>query len=168
MAPRPTCPLPPSLSPILTYQVHTQTGTPTSLTSLLTTPQTLLIIIRHFYCSSCQDYIRALVSTPALTPSPSSPTKLIIIGCGSPDLIAGYASALNAPWDFYTDPSGALYDLLGLQKSLAMAETRPEYLEKPLFTAIWDGVVQAVRGGVLKGGNVLRVSLCDTYMEFQG
>jgi len=155
-----TLPTPAALQKLAELNVYDSMGTAATLPQLLTTGQPdyiLTIFIRHFYCGSCQDYIRMLCSTPTLAPAALAAhgKKLIIIGCGSFNQISSYKEALGAPWDIYSDPSGAVYDTLGMHKSLALG-AKPEYITTPVLTSIWNGVVGGLRGGVFSGGNFTR------------
>jgi hypothetical protein len=153
-----------TLTSLSQHPLLSSTGAPTPLSTILaTTPRTLLIFIRHFYCGSCQQYIARLSSTPSLAPDslsahPKGTTKLIVVGCGDWSLIDQYKKDQNAPWEFYTDPTGEIYDKLGMIKSLTMGE-KPEYIKEPIISTVVKGIVGAVRRGPLKGGDIRRVIL---------
>lgn len=54
--------------------------------------QHLIIFIRHFFCSSCEDYVRTLSEElpPAVLHSTTPATHLTIIGCGNFGPVAEY------------------------------------------------------------------------------
>lgn len=152
--------LPPETKPDLA--VLAPDGQPTPLINLTSSASTvLLVFIRHFYCGSCKDFVRALAAEPSLSPQSLGPTTLCIVGCGQPSLIPAYRAELGAPWEFYSDPSGAVYDALGMHRSLALGSGasggKPEYIKTGLAQSIFGGVVDAVKGGPTKGGEITRV-----------
>ena len=152
--------LPPETKPDLAVLASDGQSTPlTNLTS--SASAVLLVFIRHFYCGSCKDFVRALAAEPSLSPQSLGPTTLCIVGCGQPSLIPAYRAELGAPWEFYSDPSGAVYDALGMHRSLALGPGasggKPEYIKTGLARSIFGGVVDAVKGGPTKGGDITRV-----------
>ncbi|KAF8251911.1 hypothetical protein K440DRAFT_653015 [Wilcoxina mikolae CBS 423.85] len=154
--------LPPasSLEHLKTLSVFDRTGAAIAFPTLITTDsleKIVVVFIRHFYCGSCQDFVRALTTAPSLTPSALSSrnAKLIIIGCGDSSLISEYASQLSAPWEFFSDPSGAIYDTLGMHKSLASGK-KPDYIKTGILSAVWSGIVSGLKSGPTKGGNITR------------
>ncbi|KAA8896038.1 hypothetical protein FN846DRAFT_966810 [Sphaerosporella brunnea] len=152
-------PLPTSVEKILDLTVLSNTGESIKLETLVSSPSRVLIVfIRHFYCGSCQDYVRALVADPALTPSTLAEKgqKLIVVGCGDYSLIDSYKQELSATWDFYSDPSGGVYDALSMSKSLALGE-KPKYISTGMISAVWHGIMGGIKGGPTKGGNITRI-----------
>jgi len=151
-----------ALTSLSQHPLLSSTGAPTPLSTILATaPRTLLIFIRHFYCGSCQQYVARLSSTPSLAPDslsahPKGTTKLIVVGCGDWSLMDQYKKDQNAPWEFYTDPTGEIYDKLGMIKSLAIGE-KPEYIKEPMISTVFKSIVGAVRQGPLKGGDFRRI-----------
>ena len=148
--------------------VLTPDGQPTPLTDLTSSAsaaRVLLVFIRHFYCGSCKDFVRALAAEPSLSPqsllSTNPGTALCIVGCGQPSLIPAYRAELGAPWEFYSDPSGVVYDALGMHRSLASGPGtgggKPEYIKTGFARLAWNGIVDSVKGGPTKGGDVTRV-----------
>ncbi|KAK2764321.1 hypothetical protein FQN54_009013 [Arachnomyces sp. PD_36] len=121
--------------------------------------RTLVIFIRHFFCGSCQDYIRFLVQ--AIPPSSLPPsTSLVIVGCGTHTLIKMYADETSCPYPIYANPSRSLYDIFGMLKTMSLG-TQPEYIKGSLPSYIARGIMQAFRrigaGDVLKGGDSRQV-----------
>ncbi|KAG6011458.1 hypothetical protein E4U41_005499, partial [Claviceps citrina] len=111
---------------------------------------------------SCQEFIRRLsesVTAEQLLSLPVS-TSITVIGCGDPALIGRYAEATRCGFDILTDPSGSLYEALGLGRTLALG-TRPAYMRKSMLASTLDGIWQAVRcipeGLALRSGDHRRV-----------
>ncbi|KAG9242903.1 AhpC/TSA antioxidant enzyme-domain-containing protein [Calycina marina] len=115
----------------------------------------LVIFIRHFFCGNCQEYLRTLTAsiTPATLLHLSTPTFIAVIGCGSPALIPMYQELTACPFPIYADPTKALYDSLGMLKTLNMGE-RPDYQRRGTLL----GMVQSIGQGfkALKTGKALQ------------
>lgn len=105
----------------------------------------------------CQDYLRHLVTaiTPSYLASLPVPTKLSIIGCGSPDLISNYKSYTKCPFPIYTDPSRKLHDSFGMTSSMSLGQKRPEYQTSSLSAVVGKSFVQGLSCGTqaMKGGS---------------
>lgn len=111
---------------------------------------------------NCQEYLRSLaesISNDALLGLPVS-TSIVVIGCGDPQLIDMYLEATQCPYPLYTDPKSALFDELGMVKTLALGE-KPAYVKmgflKGVFTGIAQGLKQLPRGLALKSGDQRQV-----------
>jgi len=101
----------------------------------------LLIFVRHFFCNLSQSYITHL-PRPSQLPKH---TSIIIIGCGAPSLIPSYTELTQTPYPIYTDPSAALYSILGMQRSLSMGSRSPAYIEESLVLGWARSVVQGLK-----------------------
>ncbi|KJZ76890.1 hypothetical protein HIM_03767 [Hirsutella minnesotensis 3608] len=117
----------------------------------------LVVFVRHFFCGNCQDYLKLLCETvkpEALLQLPIS-TFVVIVGCGDPGLINMYLDVTKCPFPLYTDPTGSLYDELGMRKTLNLGP-RPAYSRKSLLRVFVDGVAQGLsvlpKGLALKSG----------------
>ncbi|KAI5811379.1 AhpC/TSA antioxidant enzyme-domain-containing protein [Peziza echinospora] len=121
---------------------------------------TMVVFIRHFYCSTCQAYISAL--TESITPQSltiSVPRKKIfVVGCGSHTLIKNYISETRCPFPIYAEPTQRLHTILGMSRTLAIGE-KPKYLEgKGVLGMVKKGVAQGLTwGGAFKGGDIQQV-----------
>ncbi|KAI0394650.1 hypothetical protein F5Y17DRAFT_426946 [Xylariaceae sp. FL0594] len=123
----------------------------------------LIIFIRHFFCGSCQEYLRMVSSsiTPeALLGLPVS-TFIAIIGCGSHKLIDSYIKETNCPFPVYADPTTQLYKELGMVRTLSLGP-RPAYLQnttlaQTVVTGILQGLKQAKSGLMFKMGDQRQV-----------
>ncbi|ROW08142.1 hypothetical protein VPNG_06922 [Cytospora leucostoma] len=93
----------------------------------------LIIFVRHFFCGSCQEYLRTLSEsiTPESLLQLPIPTFIAVVGCGDPALIEMYQSVTGSPFPVYADPKGRLYKELGMVKTLALG-SRPAYARKSL------------------------------------
>ncbi|KAK9238960.1 AhpC/TSA antioxidant enzyme-domain-containing protein [Lipomyces kononenkoae] len=121
----------------------------------------MVIFIRHFFCGSCQSYIRTL---SASIPSPDSlptGTSLVIIGCGSHTLIPMYAKETACAFPIYSDPSRRLFDILGMTRNLSLGEDAPDYIQESVFTSTVKGMTQMLKripaGDALKGGDIKQI-----------
>lgn len=123
-------------------------------------PRQLVIFIRHFFCGNCQEYLRELSAsvTPEELLALESPTFITVIGCGRPDLIDMYAETTGCPFPIYADPTGKLYDLLGMTRTLDLGK-KPKYIQSNILVTSMQSVVQALKTGsnALKGGNFKQV-----------
>ncbi|KAL8952761.1 MAG: hypothetical protein Q9222_001346 [Ikaeria aurantiellina] len=124
-------------------------------------PRTLIIFIRHFFCGNCQEYLRSLSSsvTPDVLKSISPPTKIVIIGCGQPDMIPMYIRETECPYPIYADPSKKLYAQLGMTRTLSLGSKSPEYMQYSLPSAVVRAIYQGLKAGrgALKGGDYWQV-----------
>ncbi|RFU27454.1 hypothetical protein B7463_g8886, partial [Scytalidium lignicola] len=118
------------------------------------TRRVLVIFVRHFFCGNCQEYLRTLSTSisPSSLLSLSTPTSIIIIGCGSPALIPMYAEETSCPFPIYADPTQKLYDALGMLRTLNLGH-RPEYQRRGTMAGVWESVVQGLK--VIKAGMAL-------------
>lgn len=123
----------------------------------------LIVFIRHFFCGSCEQYVHALSQDlpPSVLSGITSPTNLIIVGCGQPAAVPGYKTRTmgalrergEREFPIYCDPGQKLYALLGMVSNLGQGEGKPGY--------ITVGVV----GNVLRSlGNVVMV--CTPALPF--
>lgn len=99
---------------------------------------TVKTLVRHFFCSCDQDYIHsiALYLTPTvLSTLPIGPSRLIIVGCGDPSRILPYAAETSCKLLIFTDPTGRIYEILQIKKSLTISR-RPSYMRQSLFSLI--------------------------------
>ncbi|KAF8429227.1 AhpC/TSA antioxidant enzyme-domain-containing protein [Tirmania nivea] len=113
---------------------------------------TAVIFIRHFYCGACQAYVRSLAQTTLTN------RKLIIIGCGNPVLIPKYSSDTSCPFPIYAEPTGKLYSILGMTKTLQQGKM-PKYMEgQGVISSTLKGIWHALSwGSPLSGGNISQV-----------
>ncbi|KAL0575493.1 hypothetical protein V5O48_006478 [Marasmius crinis-equi] len=126
---------------------------------------TIVIFIRHFWCSFDQDYIQDLVEIVkynGITQS-TEDVQLVIIGNGSHTLIAKYRQIFKMPKlvRVFTDPTLQLYETLGMGKLGEMCgkveggKTPSPYVKRGLFGGIAAVVVRALKVGMSvreKGG----------------
>ncbi|KAK5014106.1 hypothetical protein LTR60_003529 [Cryomyces antarcticus] len=121
----------------------------------------LIIFVRHFFCGNCQDFIRALSAaiTPAGLAALPTRTTLTIIGCGASDLIPMYAHATHCAFPLFADPDRAIYDALGMTRTLNLGPKRPDYLVGGIIANVLSSVWQGLKQGAaaLKGGDVQQV-----------
>ena len=147
----------------------------------------LVIFIRHFFCGvrflpcfepparsscqnytgtdiysqNCQEYLHCLSSSVTLSAlsTLSPPTSIVVIGCGSTDLIPMYIKATGCPYPIYADPTRRLYDMLGMTKTLSLGSQTPQYLQRSLLHMVFSSFMQEIRSGrkMLSGGDFRQV-----------
>ncbi|KAH9845006.1 Thioredoxin-like protein AAED1, partial [Teratosphaeria destructans] len=91
----------------------------------------LVLFVRHFYCGACQAYLQAL--SQSITKEDyfaiPTPTSIIVIGCGQPDLIPQYKKFTGCPFPIYADPTRQLFKKLGMIVTLNIGGERPDYMK---------------------------------------
>ncbi|KAF8887117.1 AhpC/TSA antioxidant enzyme-domain-containing protein [Infundibulicybe gibba] len=87
-------------------------GEPVKFGSVFENDKVIVVFIRHFFCGSCQSYIKQLasVSQSALE---AAGVKIVVIGCGEWNPITTYAEFTDFRGEIYADPSRKLYRALG-------------------------------------------------------
>ncbi|KAI9710730.1 MAG: hypothetical protein M1820_002563 [Bogoriella megaspora] len=121
----------------------------------------LIIFVRHFFCGNCQEYLRTL--STAIPPSSlnqlTTPTTITVIGCGEPALIPLYTSATSCPYPIFTNPTRTLYSTLGMIRTLDLGSKKPEYIQRSIFGAAVQSIIQGLRSGrnALKSGDFWQV-----------
>ncbi|KAF1836268.1 hypothetical protein BDW02DRAFT_567161 [Decorospora gaudefroyi] len=126
----------------------------------LIAPRQLIIFIRHFFCGNCQEYLRTLSSSikaDALLALPT-PTSIVVIGCGRPELIPMYTEATACPFPIYADPSRKLYDYLGMTRTFDLG-SKPQYMQTNVLINSVQSIFQGLSSGrkALKGGDLKQV-----------
>ena len=120
----------------------------------------LIIFVRHFFCGQCQEFLRTLSDsvTPENLLSLPTPTELIVIGCGQPELISYYKEQTHCKFPLYADPTRALYTKLGMARTMEPGN-KPEYIRKSFMGVAFSSFMQAVTAGrnTLKGGDFWQV-----------
>jgi len=123
--------------------------------------QTLFVFIRHFFCGSCKDYVCALCEENGITPDElsSANKRLIIIGCGQPNLIEQYKKDTNCSFEIYVDPNRQLYEALGMIRSLSLGDRKPDYIKSSMLSTIAKSLVSAFSAGsaMFQGGDVQQI-----------
>lgn len=147
----------------------------------------LIVFIRHFFCGvrslswsfipgpfhpylnteltqysqNCQEYLRTLSSvlSPESLKNLPTPTEIIVIGCGQPDLIPMYIRETECPFPIYADPSKKLYQRLGMMRTLDLGPKNPAYMQMSVPSAIVRSFLMALRAGskALSGGDFSQV-----------
>ncbi|KAL9019998.1 MAG: hypothetical protein Q9185_002737 [Variospora sp. 1 TL-2023] len=141
-------------------------GKPHAFRSLYTSDsneplRVLIIFIRHFFCGNCQEYLRSVSTsiTPDGLKSLPTRTKVIVIGCGQPNLITMCARETGCPYPIYADPSKNLYAQLGMIRTLDLGPRSPQYMQYSLPSAMVRSVYQNLKAGrsAFRGGNYWQV-----------
>lgn len=110
----------------------------------------LVIFIRHFYCGACQAYLKAISDNITMQEyfSIPTPTSIVVIGCGHPELIPFYKLKTGCPFPIYAEPTRALFKRLGMVLSVNIGMKRPEYM-KDISPVAWAaGQLTTIRKGI--------------------
>ncbi|PKY04593.1 hypothetical protein P168DRAFT_317647 [Aspergillus campestris IBT 28561] len=116
----------------------------------------LVIFVRHFFCGSCQEFLRTL--SESITPETLLPhqTSIAVIGCGDPGLIELYERETGCRFPIYADPTRQLYHDLGLVSTWDLGP-QPDYIKKSMPRIVIESIVQALKhvpsGLAHKGGD---------------
>jgi hypothetical protein len=126
-------------------------GTRVKFGDLVRGRKTMVIFIRHWYCTLCAQYMDSIIKEVSPEALEEADVDLIIIGNGSNKMIDGYKSewahgfrflvdhradivadkSFRCPFKMYTDPTLALYRALGLTRQTTDAgpdEEKGDYL----------------------------------------
>ncbi|KAF9783925.1 hypothetical protein BJ322DRAFT_1007767 [Thelephora terrestris] len=93
--------------------VLNENGRAVTFGSLFETQKTVAIFIRHFWCARLQSYVIQLASIPSKELEESN-LRLVVIGCGSWDVIPSYREITGFTGEIYTDPSRSTFRTLEL------------------------------------------------------
>ena len=170
------CPDGATLAAVYDIPVYDAEGTPRSFGSLYDPTYTphqrqLVIFVRHFYCGACQAYLQALTDGITMREyfSIPTPTSIIVIGCGQPEIIKHYKTFTNnCPFPIFADPSRQLFKKLGMHTSLNIGRSRPEYMKDVSPLAWMKGQNETIKKSlrdpegirkrdVLRGGNPMQI-----------
>ncbi|KAJ8082192.1 hypothetical protein AAF712_001821 [Marasmius tenuissimus] len=114
--------------------------------TLFANRKTVVVFTRHFFCGSCQAYVRQLSAVPVETLDRAG-VEVVIIGCGDWQAIAHYATSTGFLGKMYAEPTRELYHALGMDiETLATTPTNQEkrsYIvgsaPKRVLTSLWEG-----------------------------
>ena len=85
-------------------------------------------------------------------------TSIAFIGCGSHTLIQSYTELTSCPYPIYADPTKRLFDVLGMQRSLSLGWSAPDYIQHTLAAGMMKSIVQGMKripaGDVTKAGDL--------------
>lgn len=70
-------------------------------------------------------------------------TFIAVVGCGDPALIDMYVKETGCPFPVYTDPRRAIFDELGMVKTLALG-AKPAYQRTSIVKSSWTSFLKAV------------------------
>ena len=96
--------------------------------------------------------------SPADLDAVSPRINLVVIGCGSPELIDFYRQESNCTFPLYTDPDREIFKLLGMTRTKSPGN-RPKYQQRSLFSISIESILQGLGRGrnALKGGDFWQV-----------
>jgi len=76
--------------------------------------QTVVIFLRHFRASACQDYVRSIASDVNVDILRRAGLKIVLLGIGSHTFITPYRNVTGTRLPIFTDPSCSLHRALGM------------------------------------------------------
>ncbi|KAI5118135.1 hypothetical protein M0805_001734 [Coniferiporia weirii] len=117
-------PTPEQLHLAVSLPVVAESGVRVRFGDLWEHEKTVVIFIRHFRFSTCQDYVRSIGSEVDVTALEKAGLKIVIVGVGSHSLIAPYKHITGAQIPIYTDPTLSVHRALGM--SLKTTDPGPE------------------------------------------
>jgi len=113
---------------------------------------------------ACQAYVKALTQSINMQTyfTMAIPTSIIVIGCGSPELIRQYKANTQCPFPIFADPTRSIFKHLGMGITLDMlGKKRPEYMKEINFTKWQNGQLKEIfstKGRKkFRGGHLLQV-----------
>ncbi|KAI0322137.1 hypothetical protein OF83DRAFT_1049944 [Amylostereum chailletii] len=115
-----TLPGPAQLANAARMEVLKENGLPVTFGALWQEKRTIVVFIRHFWCvfqcAMCQDYLASIMRDVDHAEMKRSGVQLIIVGCGSFNLIKSYRHIFHLPYQIFVDPSPGqqLYRALGM------------------------------------------------------
>ena len=88
----------------------------------------------------------------------SPPKKIVVIGCGQPELIDFYAEASSCHFPIYADPTRKLYQELQMISTKSPG-SRPDYQQRSILSISIESIFQGLSRGrnALKGGDFWQV-----------
>ncbi|KAK0551878.1 L-rhamnose-1-dehydrogenase [Tilletia horrida] len=126
----------------------------------------LAVFVRHWGCSSCMQYVEALIAEPQL-----ADVRIMIIGHGAASGINQYRKATNAPpaFEIYADPEKELFGALGVTRSSLDLGPVPNYQRGSDFSVLLRAVRSMLSSGtgMFKGGSFSQLG-AEFYFDAQG
>jgi hypothetical protein len=123
--PRSQHPLPDikALTKVKDLRVISHDGTPMPFREIITSTTevdtVIVVLIRHFYCTCDQNFVRSL--SRGLTPSflsnippPFGPARVVIIGSGDPSRILPYSKDTSCEFPIFSDEGNHIHETLEL------------------------------------------------------
>ena len=125
-------------------------------------------VLMVFLKKGCQSYVRQIAKSITAADLASLPTStsMVVIGCGSPDLIDFYSEVTGWPFAIYTDPTNRLHDVLGFHKGMSIVSDPGTYIQKSMPQLAIESIGQITRhfistwslrfagGGSINGGEL--------------
>lgn len=102
------------LQTIGSLPVITESGLRIRFGDLWARQKTLIVFIRHFRASACQDYVRSVASEVDIEALERAGLKIVLIGLGPHHLITPYKHLTQTPFPVYTDPTLSIHKALGM------------------------------------------------------
>ncbi|KAF9793154.1 AhpC/TSA antioxidant enzyme-domain-containing protein [Thelephora terrestris] len=135
-----------NIATVSKLEVRDEKGKAVTFGSLFENQKTMVIFIRHFFCGSCQAYISQLAS---ITPEAFANigVRLVVIGCGEPDVIPFYKETTGFKGDIYADSSRETFRALDFKVNLEITpkgEEKKSYLPNSRFVNVMASTWRAV------------------------
>ena len=152
-------------------EIFDENGTKIKFSSLYADKQTLVVFIRHFLCGNCmvihffstfhsnmKEYVKVLSNDIDPSELSAKGVNIAIIGCGDYEMIKNYVKEVESKYPIYAEPSQKLYNVLGMNKTLA-AGKKPQYMSFGILGGIMKGISNGLKAGfsARKGGDITQV-----------
>ncbi|KAM0421285.1 hypothetical protein ACHAPT_011007 [Fusarium lateritium] len=115
---------PPSIEELKAVEeipVFDSNGVKRSFRSLYSGPESsgrvLVVFVRHFLCGACSNYVKFLSEEASPEKLAPSNTSIVIIGNADPEVIKMYLENTGCKHPVYVEPTGKLFDGLGMIKT---------------------------------------------------
>jgi len=122
--------------------------------SIFQEKKVIVVFIRHFFCGTCQQYVKqlALVSKESLE---AANTEIVIVGCGDYQPISEYAEITGFTGQIYANPTRKLYHALGM--NIENLETTPAGQQKRSYVTMGylSNALQSIWKGPLKNPSLI-------------
>ncbi|EJU02529.1 hypothetical protein DACRYDRAFT_106600 [Dacryopinax primogenitus] len=110
--------------------------------------KTVVVFVRHFHCSMCQDYVTQLgsIREEALD---AANVSLIVIGCGDRSVIPEYRERTEYRYPIYANPRKELYVALGMTRRTFHAAPPGEAPKSYIRAGKWAYAIRGIMKGPL-------------------
>ncbi|KAH8701330.1 hypothetical protein GQ44DRAFT_831937 [Phaeosphaeriaceae sp. PMI808] len=140
---------PDEVAQVLSIEVLDREGKAAPLGDLAKGKRTVLIFTRHFWCTNCQLYVKAIAEAVPRSSLPSD-TQVLVIGNGGYQPIDAYAAGSSSMYPIYTDPTCRLHEILKFNYSFkegSSGDEKRDYMRDAggTLSRTWTAIKGAVQ-----------------------